>query len=165
MDGAVAEGPRVDPAPERLGLACGLVGVARAGVGGEHEAGVGAVVVLLEARVRLGAAEVGHGGSRCGGGGRRVRISSTSNLISWGEAIGVEIERGGRLREVCIPLWACGGGWRKGPPRALPAAEEDSSAVAAAGGSEGGLCGAFPSLNLIFDDLKKNKKCEANDDA
>lgn len=63
LDGAVAEGPGVDPAPERLGLAGGLVGVARAGVGGEHEAGVGAVLVLLEARVRLGAAAgVGHGG-------------------------------------------------------------------------------------------------------
>lgn len=64
LDGAVAEGPGVDPAPERLGLAGGLVGVAGAGVGGEDEAGVGAVLVLLEARVRLGAAaEVGHGGA------------------------------------------------------------------------------------------------------
>lgn len=55
LDGAVAEGPGVDLAPERLGLAGGLVGVAGAGVGGEDEAGVGAVLVLLEARVRLGA--------------------------------------------------------------------------------------------------------------
>jgi hypothetical protein len=70
LDGAVAEGPGVDAAPERLGLAGGLVGVAGAGVGGEDEAGVGAVLVLLEARVRLGAAaEVRHGCFGAAGGG------------------------------------------------------------------------------------------------
>ena len=69
LDGAVAEGLGVDAAPERLGLAGGLVGVAGAGVGGEDEAGVGAVLVLLEARVRLGAAaEVRHGCCREAGG-------------------------------------------------------------------------------------------------
>ena len=79
LDGAVAEGPGVDPAPERLGLAGGLVGVPRAGVGGEDEAGVGAVLVLLEPRVRLGAAaEVGHGSC---GGGRWVGISRTNYRI------------------------------------------------------------------------------------
>ncbi len=67
LDGAVAEAPGVDPAPERLGLAGGLVGVAGARVGGEDEAGVGAVLVLLEARVRLGAAaQVRHGCSSIG---------------------------------------------------------------------------------------------------
>jgi hypothetical protein len=62
LDGAVTERPGVDLAPESLRLAGGLVGVAGAGVGGEDEAGVGAVLVLLEARVRLGAtaAKVGH---------------------------------------------------------------------------------------------------------
>lgn len=69
LDGAVAEAPGVDPAPERLGLAGGLVGVAGARVGGEDEAGVGAVLVLLEARVRLGAAaQVRHGFWRAEGG-------------------------------------------------------------------------------------------------
>lgn len=79
LDGAVAEGPGVDPAPERLGLSGGLVGIARAGVCGEDEAGVGAILVLLESRVRLGAtAEVGHGSC---GGGRRIGISRTSYRI------------------------------------------------------------------------------------
>lgn len=67
LDGAVAEAPRVDPAPERLGLAGVLVRSAtgaRAGAGAEHEVRVLDVVVLPRTRVRLGATaatRLGHG--------------------------------------------------------------------------------------------------------
>lgn len=79
LHGAVPEVLLVDPAPERLRLARGLVRVPRARVGGEHQARVGPVLVLLEPRVRLRApAQVRHrrpppplwfGGSAAAGSG------------------------------------------------------------------------------------------------
>jgi hypothetical protein len=130
LHGAVAEAPLVDPAPERLGLARGLVRVPRPRVGGEHQARVGAVLVLLEPRVRLRAAsQVRHlaaAGSTRGSGKARIEAAAAAAA----RVLEARVLSEGRAG--CRYLWV-------GGRRAELAGAASGAAPAASGGGGGGL--------------------------